>query len=571
MQLKIRSHIYFIAWINIVIQSVLPVLVAFSPVVMANAQGDVSLFKSSQRDTKLYRLKGEETPSLIAKKLGLSLADLFELNKDMFFAKPFEDLVAGDEINVPLAGFLFNNDNESVWLNERDVAYLANQFGNAQANGNSGYTAAQMAQSAATQAVNNASEKWLGQFGTARVKIGINDDFSLEGSELDLLLPMYDNGSEFVFAQTGIRRIDERSTLNVGVGIRSFSAESWMLGSNVFFDNDLTGNNARLGVGLEAWTDYLKLAGNFYHGLTDWHQSKDFIDYDERPADGFDLRAEAFLPSLPQLGGKLVFEQYFGDEVALFGNGDTDRQKDPRAVTAALTYSPFPLLATTVEHRIGSAGQNETSLNLGLNYQIGVPLGMQLNPERLSEMRNLVGSKFDLVDRNNQIVLEYKKQDIITASLPPSVEGNSQGEVSVKVDVNSRYGLKEVNWDAAALLSAGGSLDIVGIDQVRVTLPPYQSSVSRDGYDPNRYTLGAVAYDTRGNASERVTTVLVVSQSTGAQIAASDLTVTADGAVANGTATNAVQAVVKNAGGELLSGQTVTFTASNGATVITVI
>ncbi|EBX1389395.1 hypothetical protein DQ819_26395, partial [Salmonella enterica subsp. enterica serovar Mikawasima] len=48
---------------------------------------------------------------------------------------------------------------------------------------------------------------------------------------------------------------------------------------------------------------------NSYYGLTGWHQShlSDMEDYDERPANGFDLRAEAYLPSYPQLGANIKY------------------------------------------------------------------------------------------------------------------------------------------------------------------------------------------------------------------------------------------------------------------------
>ncbi len=62
------------------------------------------------------------------------------------------------------------------------------------------------------------------------------------------------------------------------------------------------------GVGAEVATDYLKFSANTYFGLTGWHQSRDFSSYDERPADGFDIRTEAYLPAYPQLGGKLMYE-----------------------------------------------------------------------------------------------------------------------------------------------------------------------------------------------------------------------------------------------------------------------
>ncbi|OAT14621.1 invasin [Buttiauxella noackiae ATCC 51607] len=40
----------------------------------------------------------------------------------------------------------------------------------------------------------------------------------------------------------------------------------WMYGTNVFFDNDITGHNRRVGIGAEAWTNYLRFSANSYFG-----------------------------------------------------------------------------------------------------------------------------------------------------------------------------------------------------------------------------------------------------------------------------------------------------------------
>ena len=60
-----------------------------------------------------------------------------------------------------------------------------------------------------------------------------------------------------------------------------------------FYDYDFSRGHRRLGLGTEAWTDYLKLSGNYYHPLSDWKESEDFEFYEERPArDGiFGLKA----------------------------------------------------------------------------------------------------------------------------------------------------------------------------------------------------------------------------------------------------------------------------------------
>lgn len=64
----------------------------------------------------------------------------------------------------------------------------------------------QMTNSARNIAVNSANseiENWLRQFGTARVQLGVNDQFNLDSSEIDLLVPVYDKDSNLLFAQMG--------------------------------------------------------------------------------------------------------------------------------------------------------------------------------------------------------------------------------------------------------------------------------------------------------------------------------------------------------------------------------
>ncbi|WP_237713274.1 inverse autotransporter beta domain-containing protein, partial [Candidatus Regiella insecticola] len=167
------------------------------------------------------------------------------------------------------------------------------------------HAAINMARSAVVSEANASIGQWLNQFGTARVQLNIDNDFHLDGSALDFMLPLYDNSKSIVFTQLSARNKSGQNTFNIGAGARIFQ-NNWMFGVNTFFDHDLTANNRRIGLGAEAWADYLKLSANSYFSLNNWHQSQDFIDYNARPANGYDLRVEAYLPSYPQLGGKLM-------------------------------------------------------------------------------------------------------------------------------------------------------------------------------------------------------------------------------------------------------------------------
>lgn len=261
-----------------------------------------------------------------------------------------------------------------------------------------------MLRSAANNELNASTQQWLSQFGTARVQLNIDDDFSLNNSNLDVLIPLYDNQKSMAFTQLGARNKDSRNTINIGAGLRTVHND-WMYGVNTFFDNDLTGKNQRIGFGTEAWTDYLKLSANSYFRTSDWHQSRDFSDYNERPANGYDIRAEAYLPFYPQVGGKMMYEKYRGNDVALFGKDQ--RQKNPQILTAGINYTPFPLLTVGADHRMGKGSQSSSNISAQLKYRLGESWRSHINPSAVAASRTLAGSRYDLVERNNNIVLDY--------------------------------------------------------------------------------------------------------------------------------------------------------------------
>ena len=109
-----------------------------------------------------------------------------------------------------------------------------------------------MATNAATGAAASTVEEWLSQFGTARVNLSVDNDGNWDQSSVDLLTPLYDNKKSVWFTQMGLRAPDGRVTGNFGTGVRTFYLDNWMFGGNVFFDDDFTGKNRRVGFGAEA-------------------------------------------------------------------------------------------------------------------------------------------------------------------------------------------------------------------------------------------------------------------------------------------------------------------------------
>lgn len=336
--------------------------------------------------------------------------------------------------------------------------------------------------------VSSEAQKWLSQFGTVRINFGLDTKGTLENNSFDLLLPFYDNKTDWLlFSQFGYRNKDSRNTINVGLGGRYFY-QNWMYGLNTFYDHDLTGKNQRLGLGGEIWGDYIKLSANTYWRLSDWQKSKSFKDYQERPANGYDINGEFFLPAYPNLGAKLTYEKYFGDNVTLF-NRDT-KQKNPSLAKLGLTYTPIPLFTIGVDYKQGERGYTETQFLANLDYKLGVPLSVQLSPENVAPMRTLAGSRYDLIERNHNIVLEHQKRPIAQLSLPETIIGYSREQHDIIAKLSSDTSVKQIHWTTSKdFESHGGKLSSNVGNTIRITLPKYLS----DKNQSNNYPIYAFA------------------------------------------------------------------------------
>ncbi|OKP05653.1 inverse autotransporter beta domain-containing protein [Xenorhabdus eapokensis] len=324
------------------------------------------------------------------------------------------------------------------------------------------------------------TQKWLSQFGTARINLGLDRRWTLKDYSLDILLPLYDNKTDWLFfSQLGYRNKDSRNTINLGLGGRYFY-QNWMYGLNTFYDHDFTGKNQRLGLGGEIWGDYIKLSANTYYRLSDWQKSRNFQDYYERPANGYDINGEFFLPAYPNLGMKLTYEQYLGDNVTLF-NRDT-KQKNPILAKLGLTYTPIPLFTMGVDYKQGKSGHTETQFLANLNYKFGVPFSTQLSPVNVASMRTLVGSRYDLVERNNHIILDHlKKEQEVLIALEPIV-GYGQQEIPVNAPIQSDADIKHIRWIVTdkAFTNNHGKLSSDSGKSIVITLPSYQETHKSD-------------------------------------------------------------------------------------------
>lgn len=535
------------------------------------------LTQNAAQNRLFYTLKTGETVADLSKSQNINLSTIWSLNKHLYSSESeMMKAAPGQQIILPLkklpveysalphlgsapvvaAGGVAGHTNKmakmspditkSNMTDDKALNYAAQQAASLgsqlQSRSLNGDYAKDAALGMAGNQASSQLQAWLQHYGTAEVNLQSGNNF--DGSSLDFLLPFYDTEEMLAFGQVGARYIDSRFTANLGAGQRFFLSEN-MLGYNVFIDQDFSGDNTRLGIGGEYWRDYFKSSVNGYFRMSGWHESYNKKDYDERPVNGFDIRFNGYLPSYPALGAKLMYEQYYGDNVALF-NADK-LQSNPGAATVGVNYTPVPLVTMGVDYRHGTGNENDLLYSMQFRYQFDKPWSQQIEPQYVNELRTLSGSRYDLVQRNNNIILEYKKQDILSLSIPHDINGTEHSTQKIQLSVKSKYGLDRIVWDDSALRSQGGQIQHSGSQSAQdyqAILPAYVQGGS------NIYKVTARAYDRNGNSSNNVQltiTVLSNGQVVG-QVGVTDFTADKTSAKADNADTITYTATVKKNG-----------------------
>ncbi|MEX6256589.1 Ig-like domain-containing protein [Providencia huaxiensis] len=407
-----------------------------------------------------------------------------------------------------------------------------------------------------TNAATNEINHWLSQPGNAKFSVDVDKKLKIKNTQLDWLIPWYDQPDLLLFTQHNVHRTDGRLQTNNGVGVRHFTPDS-MVGANAFFDHDLSRYHSRVGFGVEYAQDFLKLSANTYLRTSSWRGASELKnDYNARPANGWDLQAEGFLPSYPHLGGNLKFEQYFGDDVALFGKDK--RQKNPLATTIGMSWTPFSLVTLSAEQKI-SGGLSETNAKMEFTWTLGKSLAEHLDPTKVVESRRLLGSRYDFVNRNNNIVLEYQKKTLISLSLPDMVQGKTGDILPIINSLSTKYPLKDITVQAPEFLAAGGEILLDGA-KTKVKLPTYKVAMTKEeSKKNNRYRFTITASDHNGNHSPQGTTWVEVTDYGVLSINPNEV-IKQGNAIANGQDINTLTIIARDALGNIAPDSVVTFT-----------
>ena len=220
------------AGICLITQTIFPVMAA-APTHINPAHSDTaaSLILPNVK-TIPYTLGALESPPTVAARFGITVDELRRLNQFRTFARGFDNVRQGDEIDVPLIN---SNSPEARNLKamqmERDgkdpqmqVAEMAQQSGTLLARDMDSEQAASMARGWVASSASAQATDWLSRWGTARVSLGVDEDFSLKSSSFEFLHPWYETPYNLVFSQHTLHRTDDRTQTNHGIGWRRPSA-----------------------------------------------------------------------------------------------------------------------------------------------------------------------------------------------------------------------------------------------------------------------------------------------------------------------------------------------------------
>ncbi|TPG75890.1 inverse autotransporter beta domain-containing protein, partial [Pseudomonas arsenicoxydans] len=388
------------------------------------ATGEVALYPGYV----FYTLRKGETISSQALRSNRSERELTRLNAVVMGDAGVAKLKAGDLILMPAppvkgskADPLAEKEGRAFEQRLAQAAMQAGQHLDTIQKSEGSLTAsdllAQQAANSASGALSQRAEEILSPFGRAKIGVRTNTETKDVDLDLDYLHPLIEGNDDILFGQVGARQFDERVIGNVGLGYRKEVNPNLVLGANAFIDQDFTRSHTRAGVGAEVWTEQARLAANAYVPVTGWKKSDqnhlntdpEFYDLYERPASGWDARAEIALPGAPKLAGTAKYFQWKGDGVDAFGGGRLAR--DPKGYSVGAKWQPIPLVGFAAEHQQIHGGEGQWQVGASLTWNFDTDLEKQLNPSNATALKPLAQARKDFVSREYNVVLDYKQKE----------------------------------------------------------------------------------------------------------------------------------------------------------------
>lgn len=270
---------------------------------------------------------------------------------------------------------------------------------------------------------NTGDRNWRSQYATSKIEIDVDKKLETKSGELDLLIPFFyqelGRNTSTWFVQPGAVFNDSdyyggRDFVHVGVGYRSRDANSF-LAFNTFYDYDITRAHHRGNIGTEYARQFFKISANYYFPLSERKESVDQFNIDgtntalsERATYGADMNFSGHLPQLPYLSVEAKYQKFWAGEKVGVSNGN-EPTKNPFIFTSTVNFQPLPLFTVKAGYSHEQDGKVGLLLGTYLTYRFGVPLQKQMERSELATANSLDVKFLNLVERDNNIRLEYEK------------------------------------------------------------------------------------------------------------------------------------------------------------------
>ncbi|WP_211080526.1 inverse autotransporter beta domain-containing protein [Enterobacteriaceae endosymbiont of Donacia dentata] len=346
--------------------------------------------------------------------------------------------------------------------------------------------------------------------GKSSIILNLDENLNLNNSEMDILIPIIENEDLTFFVQNNIHKTDNRIQNNLGFGIRKLSFDNeHMLGLNTFFDYDFTLENSRLGLGAEYWKEFIKLSVNSYYGLSKWwhldclKKKKNLNDINdnefyERPATGWNIEAEGYFPRIPEIKFKFSYEKYYGNIGFKKNDNGFENEKlySPSLFLFDINYHPIPLLTFYLQKTKSFSGKSNTMFGMQLNFKFNCSLHDQINTEFPNIFSSADDHRYDFVNRNNNILLEYRNKFLIKLFAKKEITGYPGSKIFLDVEVNAVNKVKNLHFNINNnFLQNGGFIESITKNKYIINLPNYDFKNN----NKNFYKLRIIASDIEGN------------------------------------------------------------------------
>ena len=230
----------------------------------------------------------------------------------------------------------------------------------------------------------------------------------------------YEN--QVFFTQYGLSNNENTNAANVGLGFYHLISPSIMIGGNVFYDAQTANSSPentsrslsdsihqRYSVGGTIMTSQAGAFFNIYRGIskgmTDYTVADGLGQYEV--SDGYDFGINGLVPGLESIN--LGITQYKFNE-------------ENQGSKFKVEYKPNSLLTFGVEQ--DQSDNPNSSLYIETKYAFDTSLEEQLKPA-VQAYSSVWSKRYDEVERNNKITLEYTKQGVVVATVPAAVWGDS--------------------------------------------------------------------------------------------------------------------------------------------------